>query len=107
VCHVYHRNGCNQSNDISINLWQFAYNFSLIHNKRLNIVINILIFLTYTSAKLITEAHKAYDTINSIFVRYKFSLIIKLKVFIINFIKTFQSSKEHFHLKKSTFIDQN
>jgi hypothetical protein len=47
-------------------------------------IINVsifLFFLTYTSAKLTTEAHKVYDTINSIFVRYKFPLIIKLKVF--------------------------
>jgi hypothetical protein len=52
----------------------------------INVSIFALIFLfslTYNSAVLTTEAHKAYDTANSIFVRYKFPLIIKLKVFTI------------------------
>jgi len=64
----------------------------------------ILLFsLTYTSAMLTTEAHKVYNTINSIFVRYKLPLIIKLKVFTI-----IQVFKKTYSLEKNFIsIDQN
>jgi hypothetical protein len=47
------------------------------------LILIIMLLMTYTSGKLSTEAHKAYKTINSTFVRINFPLFIKLKVFII------------------------
>jgi hypothetical protein len=75
---------------IGINLMIYLSIYGNLHIILRFLIISISIFdsiflfsLTYTSAMLTTEAHKVYNTINSIFVRYKLPLIIKLKVFTI------------------------